>query len=354
MTSDTSRILVDTAQRFFADRITPEALHRADTGEWLADIWAAADDLGLPLALVPEEAGGFGVDMVDALGLIRIAGAAAAPLPLAETMLASWLLAKAGLELIAGPASVAPVLADDRLDLTREGSGWRLTGSAHRVPWGRVAAGIAVIAEHDGVPHVARIDAGGWTMENATNLAGEPRDTLCFDVRLDAASVAPAPDGIDGAALRAVGATMRSLALAGAIDRVLTLTTRYAGERMQFGRTLGKFQAVQQSLAVLAGQAAAAGAAADAAAVAVAEGFRPLPIAAAKVRCGEAAGIAASIAHQVHGAIGFTQEHSLHHLTRRLWAWREEFGNEAVWSRIIGRHVAAAGADGLWPLVTAA
>ncbi|MBF5094160.1 acyl-CoA dehydrogenase [Azospirillum sp. INR13] len=354
MTSDTSRILVDTAQRFFADRITPEALHRADAGEWLADVWAAADDLGLPLALVPEEAGGFGVDMVDALGLIRIAGAAAAPLPLAETMLASWLLAKAGLELIAGPASVAPVLADDRLELTREGRGWRLTGSAQRVPWGRVAAGIAVMAEHDGVPHVARIDAGGWTTENAANLAGEPRDTLRFDVRLDAATVAPVPDGIDGTALRAVGATMRSLALAGAIDRVLALTTHYAGERVQFGRTLGKFQAIQQSLAVLAGQAAAAGAAADAAAEAVAEGFRPLPIAAAKVRCGEAAGIAASIAHQVHGAIGFTQEHSLHHLTRRLWAWREEFGNEAVWNRIIGRHVAAAGADGLWPLVTAA
>ena len=145
MMSDTSRILVDTAQRFFADHITPEALNRAESGAWLAEAWAALEELGLPLALVPEEAGGFGVEMVDALGLVRIAGSHAAPVPLAETMLAAWLLAKAGLGLPSGPSSIAPVLPADRLELTRDGDGWRLTGTAHRVPWGRVAAGIAVL-----------------------------------------------------------------------------------------------------------------------------------------------------------------------------------------------------------------
>ena len=132
------------------------------------------------------------------------------------------------------------------------------------------------------------------------------------------------------------------------------MTTQYAQDRVQFGRPIGKFQAVQQNLAVLAGQAAAATAAADLAAEAIGDAIRVLPIAAAKARTGEAAGIGAAIAHQVHGAIGFTFEHSLHFLTRRLWSWRDEFGNEAEWNRLVGRHMAGAGADRLWAEIVAA
>ncbi len=73
----------------------------------------------------------------------------------------------------------------------------------------------------------------------------------------------------------------------------------------------------------------------------------------AKIRAGEAAGKVSEIAHQVHGAIGFTHEHSLHHLTRRLWSWRDEFGIESDWSVELGRAVAARGPAALWPLLTA-
>jgi len=58
------------------------------------------------------------------------------------------------------------------------------------------------------------------------------------------------------------------------------------------------------------------------------------------------------IAHQVHGAIGFTDRYALHHATLRLWSWREEFGNEAVWAEELGRSIAAAGAGQLWPALT--
>ena len=75
---------------------------------------------------------------------------------------------------------------------------------------------------------------------------------------------------------------------------------------------------------------------------------------AAKARAGEAASIAAGLAHQAHGAIGFTREYELHYATRRLWSWRDEFGNEAEWNRVVGRAALAAGADGLWPALTAA
>jgi len=74
--------------------------------------------------------------------------------------------------------------------------------------------------------------------------------------------------------------------------------------------------------------------------------------ASATIGVGDAAGAGAAIAHQVHGAMGFTYEHTLHHSTRRLWGWREEFGNETLWAERLGRMVAAQGADALWPFVT--
>ena len=147
---------------------------------------------------------------------------------------------------------------------------------------------------------------------------------------------------------------MRTQQIAGALTRLTAMTTQYAQDRVQFGRPLGKFQAVQQNLAVLAGQTAAAMAAAGLAAEAVADGVKILPIAAGKARAGEAAGIGAAIAHQIHGAIGFTFEHNLHFLTRRLWSWRDEFGKDSFWNRRLGRHMAQAGADNLWAEITAA
>ena len=59
----------------------------------------------------------------------------------------------------------------------------------------------------------------------------------------------------------------------------------------------------------------------------------------------------ADVAHQAHGAIGFTKEHVLHRFTRRLWAWRDEFGGESEWAFALGEMVARNGPDSLWPLV---
>ena len=67
---------------------------------------------------------------------------------------------------------------------------------------------------------------------------------------------------------------MRTQQIAGALTRLTEMTTQYAQDRVQFGRPIGKFQAVQQNLAVLAGQTAAAVAGADLAAEAVADGIK--------------------------------------------------------------------------------
>ena len=339
-------LLRETAERLFAREITPAVLRQADGGAWPEAAWTAVETAGLSRALVVEEDG---VPVADALGLLQVAGAHAVPLPLAETMLAGWLLGTAGLPVPDGPLTVAPV-ADETLRLRRDDGAWHVSGRATRVPWARHAVAAAVLAEHAGAPHVVLLHAGGWRTEPGANLAGEPRDTMEIATAVDQV----APLGLPAEALRAMGAVARAQQIAGALRALTAMTTTYAQERSQFGRPIGKFQAVQQNLALLAAQAAAATAAADLGAEAAADGLRLAPIAAAKALAGEAAGIGAAIAHQVHGAIGFTQEHRLHFLTRRLWSWRDEFGNEAVWQLRLGAQMMAAGADGLWAALIAA
>jgi acyl-CoA dehydrogenase len=339
-------MLGETADRLFRAHCDTATRRAADQGKWPAALWAAIEEAGLHRALVPEEAGGFGVAVADALSLLRVAGAFAVPVPLAETMLASRLLASASLAIPDGPLSIAPARDGESVTMTPVDGGWRVSGTLTRIPWARVVNHLAVLA--DG--WVGLIGPDAWSIEPGENVAREPRDT----VRLDGFAVAAGPTKVTAPDLIAMGAAMRTLQIAGALIRVTEMTTQYAQDRVQFGRPLGKFQAVQQNLAVLAGQAAAAGAAADLAAEAVAARVKFLPIAAAKARAGEAAGIAAAIAHQVHGAIGFTAEHDLHFLTRRLWSWRDEFGKDSAWNRLIGRQMAQAGADNVWAEITAA
>jgi alkylation response protein AidB-like acyl-CoA dehydrogenase len=249
--------------------------------------------------------------------------------------------------------TIAPVHEDGNITLEANG---KLRGRARHIPFARTAKHIAVLAKKDGAPVVALVAAEGLAIREGTSLAGEPQDTLTFDGAA-AISSAPAPAGLDAMALSRLGAAMRTQQMAGALEHILDQSVQWSLDRIQFGRPIAKFQAVQHNLATLAGEVAAAGAAADTAAEAIAEdgaaSERALrDVAVAKVRVGEAAGNGAAIAHQVHGAMGFTYEHSLHHSTRRLWAWREEFGNETLWAERLGRMIAERGADALWPFIT--
>jgi acyl-CoA dehydrogenase len=340
----THDLLRDTATRLLNDLCTPETQRLAEGGVWQPDLWRAVEDAGLPRALVPEASGGSGLSFADAMVIVRAAGHHAVPAPLPETMLAAWLLSRAGMPVPEGPMTIA---FGENISLTQNERGCHPRGSALRIPWARAETTIVAMDDAGTVAIVPRADC---SVEPGENLAREPRDAITLGGRTDQVGNA----GLDRDQLRAVGAALRAQQIAGALERITELTVRYAQDRKQFGRAIGKFQAVQQNLAVLAGQTAAAAAAADLAAEAVGETIRIPPIAAAKSRCGEAAGIGAAIAHQVHGAIGFTREHSLHLYTRRLWSWRDEFGNETVWNRYLGRHFAKAGASRYWAEITAA
>ncbi len=343
-------MLTDAAARLFQDLCEDETLRCAERGDWSAAHWQAVEDLGLPLALVEEAAGGFGVEPLDALALLRLVGYHALPLPLAETMIANRRLGEAGFEADSGVTVLVPGADQEVLSLTPQTLGWRLRGSYRRVPWGRNAARLAVLAQHEGQLYLALVSASAWTSEPGENIAGAPRDTLHIDVNLPASAVRPAPHG--RARYAADEAAARALVMAGALERVLSLTVEFAGEREQFGKPIGKFQVIQQNLAVLASQSCAAAAAADLGARALAGDGDILPIAIAKARAGEAASVACGIAHQIHGAIGFTAEHRLHFFTKLLWSCRDEGGGEAYWNRQVGLRAAEAGADSLWPFLT--
>jgi len=344
-------ILGDVVTRLFTDLVTKDVLESAEQGEWPDGLWQAVEENGLTLPLLSEAKGGAGGTWGDAYVVVRAAGRHAVPLPLAETIVGSWLLSESGLDVPSGPLTVAPVHREDRLRLARAGGGWRLSGTAARVPWGGAAGHVVVVTEAEGRPMVALAARGAGAITRDQNLAREPRDTLAFDAA--PASAAPAGPRMPADAVWLYGALARSAQMAGGLDYVLGQASQYATERRQFGKPIGAFQVIQQNLAVLAGHTAAAGTAAANAFRAADRGDPAFEIAVAKVRVGEAAGVGASIAHQVHGAIGFTYEHALQFVTRRLWSWRAEFGGEGDWAVELGRAVSERGADALWPHLTA-
>jgi acyl-CoA dehydrogenase len=351
---DFSRILFEQSDKLFQQHVTKDLLTAADRGEWPAPLWAAVEEAGLPLASVAEDAGGVGLGASDVAQLLRRSGYYALPLPLAETMIANALWTQAGGAPLDGTVTLAPLNATDRITLTRNGQGAVLSGAAHAVPWGRQAQHVVVLATDESGKAWLCLVAQDAAKANATrgNIAFEPRDTLDFTgVTIADDQCRAAPDALRTEGLLPLGAAMRAQQMVGAMERCLDYALGYANERVQFGRQIGKFQAIQHMLAVAAGQYAAASAAAGA--LGEGEGLADnlFAVAVAKSRAGEAAGIVAASCHQVHGAMGFTHEHPLHFVTRRLFSWRDECGAESYWQERLGRMICEGGGEALWPTI---
>jgi acyl-CoA dehydrogenase len=348
--SDTD-LVVETVRDILAGH---EPFVLSDERPWDGGLWAALADAGLTGVGLPEEAGGSGGELADAVAVVATLARGAAAVPVAEQLLvAGPALVAAGLELpspeqplsISVGGAVTAAASDDG-----DGPGrFLLTGTATDVAWAGVARHLAVLASGPAGPVLALVDVTGMEATHAANLAGEPRGSLVFD---DAAASGALLTDAQVTELQARYALARAVQLSAALDQVLSWTVQYAGERQQFGRPLGKFQAIQMELAEMAGEVTAVTALVDAAVQALdRQESVTLAAAAAKVRAGAAVEVVARLAHQVHGAIGFTQEYKLHHLTRRCWSWRDEAGTEVAWSRVLGAGLVA-DPDGLWPALT--
>jgi acyl-CoA dehydrogenase len=303
-------------------------------GPHFAQLWAATAQLGLPLVGIPEENGGSGGTLPDLLAVLTSAGRHAVPLPLAETSLAAWLLSAAGQEIGQAPATVVLGDARDTLEL----SDGRLSGVAHDIPWARsVAVAVALVEAPDGGRTVVAFDPSAGQLTPGTDLAGQPRDTI----ELSQVEATVAPVSISRGDLFWRGALVRAAQMAGAIQAVDELTRRYTHEREQFGKPIAAFQAVQLHVVTIAQAAEAAAMAVWRAGHAASTRGGTFEVCAAKVLANESARIAARSSHQAHGAIGMTQEYPLHRFTRRLNAWRQEFGTEAQLTAELGAAVAA-------------
>ncbi|WP_419932435.1 acyl-CoA dehydrogenase family protein [Candidatus Poriferisodalis sp.] len=376
-------LITETADRLFGELCTHEAVQAAEEAGGAPDIWDAFCETGFDLIAVPEEAGGSGGTLAEAIEVLRLVGYHSAPIPAAENgILGGWLLASAGLERPDGLVTVVPprvgsglrMTSDDRTAsegqsacdsaagcMTGAGTGSctveigddgraHLSGTAARVPWARTAEMIVCVCECDGQTTVVAVPASECEITPLPNMAGEPRDTVRFNGATGVA--APAPDGVDAEALAQRGALSRVALMAGAIEKMCQLTVSYTNERVQFGRPVARFQAVQQHLVWAAQDAALVRMAAEVAAREATRGEAPFEIAAAKLIANQAAARATKACHQAHGAMGMTQEYPLHHFSRRLWSWRKEYGSDAHWSAVLGTMATGVGADGLYPLIT--
>lgn len=326
-------LLVETITGIFRDQCTPERAHGAEGGMDRA-LWDTLESSGLTLVGVTEDIGGSGGTAADALAIIAASGEFAAAVPIADSLTAARLLSDAGEAVPAGPISLGIALNPAAPGIVR-------------APWGGVAGHVLVCAA-DGA---SLVDAASLVIvARGTNYAGEPW------VDIDAAAIIPAIPSITAHVARRAGALARATQMGGALTMVVDLCVQYANEREQFGKPIGKFQVLQHYLSEIAGEAVTAVAAAGNAADVIAMGCDDVEadqvVGAAKAVAGRAAGTVNRLAHQVHGAIGYTDEHRLQYWTRRLWSWRDEFGTEAEWSSTLGASLAAAGGAALWPRLT--
>lgn len=340
--SELTELLQQTTHRIFSDLCTAEQVKQAEQGQWASALWESLEENGVTRALLSAVRGGSDLGLSDGVALLKVSGYYAAPVPLAEHWLAGLALADAGLPMPDGALSVVPAST----------SVAKAIGKHKDVPWGRFLPVVALCGSE--VQQRLKLYEHPVVVKESMNIAGEPRDELDLarsECQFDSVSSMGAVRWLS------LGALMRSAQMAGALRRCFELSSAYAVERKQFGRPLVAFQAIQQELAILAGEVAAVEAAVDAAANA-AQNFSSsteqglFDIAVAKARASMAVESATRISHQIHGAMGFTYEHRLHQYTRRLWSWRDEFGTEVYWNTMIGNKALALGGAGLWPFIT--
>jgi acyl-CoA dehydrogenase len=348
--SEVGELLRATADRLFDAHCTQDLRAHAEAGEWPEALWTRICEAGLDMAAVPESLGGSEAPLHDVAVIMRAAGRHALPLPLVETVLGNWLVGEAAQRPGTGPVALLESQGEPSLTLVRREGRSVVTGAATCVPWARHATRVVAVAQDtEGRQAVVELPVQACTIRRLSNQAGEPRDHVVIDaVPIDSASVVSTEQRNFATMLLQIGALARGQQMAGAMEWILDRSCAYAAERIQFGKPIGAFQAVQHMAAVMATQVSAACVAADGALAAFALDAADPAVGYAKARIGEAAGEVTALTHQLHGAMGYSHEYALHWRTRRLWAWRDEFGSERFWNLRAGRRLAERGAANFW------
>ncbi|CAE6809855.1 Crotonobetainyl-CoA reductase [Paraburkholderia domus] len=309
-------MFTEAIEAILRDRATPEAIRAIENGGTPASIWSAVEEAGFLELLTPESAGGAGLSMSAIAPIFRAFGRYAVPVPLAQSIAARALLRDTGVAAPAGTTTLAGACRR-REDGSLE---------APQVPFGMTCD--HVLANVDG--DLLLLDAAR-AERKPCGVHGSLSGTLSW--RFDDI---PAPLAANGEEVLLFSAAIHAAAIAGAMDRVFAMTLQYCNDRSQFGKSIGKFQAVQHQLSVMAQQVASAGMASELAFSGAGAVPERLATAIAKARTSMAVPLVASTAHALHGAIGVTAEYDLQLFTRRLHEWRMADGSEAFWNRMVG------------------
>jgi acyl-CoA dehydrogenase len=329
MKVDMSEEFHQTANRLFGDVVTADLQVTAEAGKFPQRLWDGMNALGLGLALVPEAQGGIGAGLPEAAAIARAAGEHAAPGPVVEWMLGNAMLTHVGESPAHGP--LALVFLPDSSEVA----------DLRNVPWlAQAQQLLAVGANSLALPPLQQLAL----REEGADASGEPLGRVELSGLMEWKTLGRG----GGEAWLRRAALLRGAQILGAMQWCLARTTAYTQERKQFGREIGKFQVVQQMMAEMASAVVASQVMLDAA---IAQPDNVAVVAAARSRLGDAADIVFSHAHQVHGAIGFSHEYALHFRTRRLMAWRDQFGTVAYWRRQLAAQFAGCDTDGVWPII---
>jgi acyl-CoA dehydrogenase len=316
-----SEIYQDAFQKLLEEHCKPSHVRAIEAGGPCDPLWRVLEESGFLGALTPEGPGGAGLSLDDVFPLLRACGAASLPAPLPTTMVAHALLVDAGLEVPRGSVTFAQGASGKWGELACTG-----------VPWGMVADFVLV---DDGA------ECTLLSCRDALRAVAGTHGSLAAEITWDhIPDQAPRlPKRVD---LMSASAALLAALMAGAMKAILDKTIAYANERKQFGKSIGRFQAIQQQLSIMAEQTSAVQIAAQIGCRASTRApYLPSPLAAAaaKARASEAVALVAPIAHAVHGAIGVTYECDLHLLTRRLHEWRLSAGAEGYWHRRLGEEL---------------
>ena len=313
--------------------------------------WLKLQNLGIEDLFIPEEQGGFSGSWEDARIIFYLAGRHGIALPICETIVAKKLLLENNISIPEGPITIGINNSTTLILTDHKTTESVFSGCLKSVPWGNQSKTVVTSCENQAGNKLVLLQCqDGKCTDDRPNEAGEPRANIKFD-KISVLGIAESQQPSQH--LLGIGALMRASQISGALDAALQLSIMHAKNRQQFGRPLAKFQAIQQQLALFAEECAAVNCATLAAARATELGDSSFEIAAAKLRANRSIGLATSIAHQVHGAIGCTKEYDLHRFTQRLWSWRAEYGNDRFWARHLGQQVLAAKEKGFWKFITA-
>lgn len=342
--NELQNMLHESVSRLFEDELDWDALTRYEKMEWPESLWGKVIEQGIDKVLASESSGGIEASWSDAYPVLRACGRYTVPLPVSEAILGQWLARQSGAELpegIPGLLTQGFSIKENKFSLNKS-----------IVPWGSRCS--YYMAIHDSELFI--LEAQKQEVANQNNLGRDPRDRISGEARI----LDRFPTNLDNDSLLYLGALVRSIQIGGASAAALDLAVTYASDREQFGRSLAKFQAIQHHLADLAGLVASVDAIAIAACArldlsGITDNQRNarFEIAAAKCRASEAVEKITRLSHQIHGAIGFTYEYGLHFLTRRMWAWRTEYGGVAYWGEELGKLAVENGGNEIWPIITA-